>query len=83
MLKIEHSRAKSLAQRVETSRVKDDEWLKHVAVFDSKIYRLDTMTEITNQKTITIDGYSYSLRRIAFYVIHRRWPSRNFILPWE
>ena len=74
---------KSLGKRVETKRIEDHEWLKHIAVFDSKIYRLDTMSDITHRKRIMIEGYEYNIRKVAFYIIHGRWPSRNFILPWE
>lgn len=75
--------APSLNERSEASQIQGKDWLKHIAVINNRIIHLDRMLDITEQKTITIDGYSYNLRRIAFYVIHKRWPMRGFKLPWE
>jgi hypothetical protein len=74
---------KDLLLRHQAERIKNTEWRKHLAITNNRIYRLDTMTDVTGQKTIQIDGYEYNLRKIAFFVIHGRWPARNFLLPWE
>lgn len=64
-------------------RIEDGSWLKHIAIVDNRIYRVDTMTDVTDQKTIQIDNFRYNVRKVAFFVIHGRWPARNFLLPWE
>lgn len=74
---------KPLLERVSAQRIADKDWMKHIAITNNRIYRLDNMSDITEQKTLTIEGYAYNLRRIAFYVIHKRWPKRGFKLPWE
>lgn len=75
--------AKTIDERVETNRVDGKDWLKHIAIINNRIIHLDRMLDITDQKTLMIEGYNYNPRRIAFYILHRRWPSRGFKLPWE
>lgn len=58
-------------------------WTKHIAIINNRIVRIDTMKDITKQKTICIEGYEYNLRRVAFFMINNRMPSHNFLLPWE
>lgn len=67
----------------QAERIKDCEWPKHIAVINNRVYRLDKMIDITDQKHLYIEGYEYNLRRVAFFIIHGRWPARQFSLPWE
>ena len=64
-------------------KIEDHDLIKHFSILNNRVYRLDTMTDITDQKYIHVDGYSYNVRKIAFYLIHGRWPARGFLLPWE
>ena len=61
--------------------VKD--WLKHIAIVDSRIYRIKGMRDITDNLEMQVDTYRYNVRKVAFFVLHNRWPAKGFLLPWE
>ena len=73
----------SLIERMSVKRIADSELWRHFAVINDRIIDLHRMVDITHQKTVNVDGYIYKPRAIAFYLIHHKWPGRNFKLPWE
>lgn len=64
-------------------RIKDSDLSKHLAIMNNRIYRIDTMADVTDQQYVMFDGYAYDTRRAAFYILNARWPARGFLLPWE
>lgn len=73
----------SLVERINVKRIPDSDLWRYFAVINDRIFDLHRMVDITHQKTVNVDGYIYKPRNIAFYLIHHKWPGRNFKLPWE
>lgn len=69
--------------RKRDAKVEDHDLIKHFSILNDQIYHNDTRRNITKQQYVYIDGYSYNVRKIAFFLIHERWPAHNFLLPWE
>lgn len=63
--------------------IREDDLHKHIFVLNDRIYRIDTMKDITDQKFIQIYGQRINVRKAAFYLLNKRWPAPNFLLPWE
>lgn len=70
-------------QKAQLMKVCEEDLHKHIAVMNNRIYRIDTMKDITDQKFIQINSQRISVRKAAFYLINERWPARGFLLPWE
>lgn len=79
MAKIE----KEFMKRYLAPPIEGAELHKHIAVMNNRIYQIDTMKDITDQKFIQIYGQRISVRKAAFYLLNGRWPAPNFLLPWE
>ena len=65
------------------TRIEDDDLHKHFSIINERIYHNDTRKDVTQQSYVTIHGHRYNTRKVAFFLIHERWPSAAFLLPWE
>lgn len=74
---------KEFVKRYLAPPIEGAELHKHIAVMNNRIYNINTRKDITDQKIIQIYGQQINVRRAAFYLLNKRWPSAGFLLPWE
>lgn len=63
--------------------IRDEELGSVIFIMDNRIYSVDTRKDITDQTYVALNGVRYNVRKVAFYLIHKRWPASGFLLPWE